>query len=72
LSASVLEFQRYEASNRDSEIELPDDRLQIAQATGEWIDRNDVSVTRGGQGGEAEIQHGPDFLRAAQRGKDIS
>ena len=63
MSASVLEFQRYEASNRDSEI---------AQIAGEWIDRNDVSVTRGGQGGEAEIQHSPDFLRAAQRDKDIS
>src|SRR5262245_41349262 len=31
-SPSVFEFQRYEAGNRDSEVELPEDRLQIGQA----------------------------------------
>src|SRR5882724_5414186 len=70
-SASVCEFQRYEAGDCDSEIELPDYGLQIGQAAGEWIDRNDVPVTRGGQCGETEIQHGPDLLRAARSGKDI-
>ena len=71
LSAPVFEFQRYEARNGNSEIELPEDRFQIGQAAGEWIDRNDIPITRGGQRGKAEIQHGPDFLQAAQRGKDI-
>src|SRR5260370_21769050 len=70
-SASVCEFQGYEAGNRDSEVELPDDRLQIGQAAGEWIDRDDVPVTRGGQRGEAEIQHGRHFLRTARSGKEI-
>src|SRR5439155_23446979 len=49
----------------------PDDRLQIGQAAGEWIDRDDVAVTRGGQRGEAEIQHGRDFLRTAHSGKEV-
>ena len=47
--ASVCKFQSYEAGNRDGEIELPDDCLQIGQAASKWIDRNDVPVTRGGQ-----------------------
>jgi ABC-type transport system substrate-binding protein len=70
--ASVCKFQGYEAGNRDGEVELPDDCLQIGQAASKWIDRNDVPVTRGGQRGEAEIQHGPDFLRAACWGDNIN
>jgi hypothetical protein len=30
--ASVCKFQGYEARNRDGEVELPDDCLQIGQA----------------------------------------
>jgi hypothetical protein len=33
-SASVRKFQRYEPGNRDREVELPDNRLQICQAAG--------------------------------------
>src|SRR6516162_9561457 len=51
-SASVCEFQCYEAGDRDGEVEMPDHRLQISPATGEWVDCNYVSVTRGGQCGE--------------------
>jgi hypothetical protein len=38
--ASVCKFQGYEARNRDGEVELPDDCLQIGQAASKWIDRN--------------------------------
>jgi hypothetical protein len=55
----------YEAGNRDGKVELPDDYLQIGQAASEWIDRNDIPVTRGGQRSEAEIEHARDLLRAA-------
>src|SRR5262249_39252994 len=54
-STPVLQFHRYQAGNGDSEKELADDRLQIGQAAGQWIDGNDVAVTRRGQRGEAEI-----------------
>src|SRR4029077_707233 len=47
------------------------DRLQIGQAAGKRVDRNDVPVTRRGQRRQAEIKHGPDFLRPAHRGKEI-
>ena len=70
-SASVREFQRYEAGNRDGEEELPKDRLQIGQTAREWVDCNDVPVPRSGQRREAEIQHGPDFFRAAYWGNNI-
>src|SRR5215813_10227507 len=70
-SSSVCEFQGYEAGNSDGEVELSDHRLQISQATREWIDRNDVPVTGGSQCGEAEIQHARDFPRATAWGEEI-
>ena len=54
-SASVCELHCHEAGNRDGEVEWPDNRLQIGQATGERIERHDIAIARGGQGGEAEI-----------------
>ena len=71
IAASIREFQGYEAGNRDGEKELPDDRLQIGQAAGKGIDRHDVPVTRGGQRGEAEIQHGRHLLRIVRRGYEV-
>src|SRR5205085_6866399 len=37
-AAPVLQFHRHEAGNRDGEIELPDNRLQIGQTAGEWVE----------------------------------
>src|SRR5215469_15585053 len=54
-SKPVLQFHRYQAGNGDSEEELADDGLEIGQAAGQWIDRNDVAVTRRGQRGKTEI-----------------
>ena len=65
-AAPILKFQRYQAGNRDGEIELADNRLQIGQAEGERIDRHDVAVTGRGQRGEAEIQQGGEFARVAR------
>ena len=62
---------RYEASDRRGEVELPGDCLLIGQAASKWIDGNDVTVTRGGQCSEAEIEHARDLLRAAGRGNYI-
>jgi hypothetical protein len=45
--------------------------LEISQAAGKWVDRNDVAITGGCQCGEAEIQHAPGFLRAASLDNEI-
>ena len=36
-----------ERGNRDREVVSPDDRLQICQAAGEWVDRDHVPIARG-------------------------
>ena len=64
-------FQCHEPGDRNGEVELPEDRLEIGEAASERIDRDDVPVTGGGQRGQAEIQPGPDFLRAACSGTEI-
>src|SRR5215467_14022709 len=69
--AAVCEFHRHEAGNGDGEKKLPEHRLQVGHTAGEWIDRDDVPVARGGQRGEAEIQHDRDFFRVALRGNEI-
>src|SRR3974377_2449719 len=66
-----LRFQGHEAGDRDGEIELSKDRLEIGQAASKRIDRNDVAITGGRQRGEAEIPHAPDFLRAASLYNEI-
>src|SRR6516165_11093640 len=70
-SASVGEFHRHEAGNRDGDEELPEDRLKIGQAAGKRIDRNNVAVAGGCQCREAEIQHAPDFFRTPFRRDEI-
>src|SRR5205823_9399254 len=44
LAAPICQFQRYEAGNRDREIELPENRLQIGETAGEWVDCHDIAV----------------------------
>src|SRR6266853_1894800 len=63
--APVLDLQGHEAGDRRGEVELTDYRLQVRQASSEWIRRYDVAVTGRGQRGKAEIHHGGDFAGAA-------
>ena len=66
-AAPVFHFERHEASDRDGEIKLSDNRLQIGQAAGERVDRHDVAVAGRGQGRQAEIERRGEFVRAARR-----
>ena len=63
-AAPVFHFERHEASDRDGEIKLSDNRLQIGQAAGERVDRHDVAVAGRGQGRQAEVEHRGEFVRA--------
>ena len=54
LLASVCEFHRHKAGDRDSEMEWPNNRLQTGQRPGERIDRNNIPITCGSQRREAE------------------
>jgi hypothetical protein len=38
VSGADLPVQRHEAGDRDGEIELPEDRPQVGQTAGEWVD----------------------------------
>src|SRR5260370_25595123 len=66
-AAAILYLQRHKAGNRDGEIELPDNRLEIGQAAGERVDRDDVPIPGGGQAREAEIHHRGEVSRGARR-----
>ena len=68
---TVCQFHSYKASNRDGEVEWSNNRLQIGEAAGERIDRNDVSVAGRSQGREAEIQHVAHLLRLPRWGNEI-
>src|SRR5215469_15093309 len=70
-SVSIREFHRDETGHRDGDEKLPEHRLKIGQTAGKWVDRYDVAITGGCQRGEAEIQHAPDFLRAAPLDNEI-
>src|SRR5260370_13467587 len=65
-AAAILYLQRHKAGNRDGEIEWPENRLQIGQAAGERVDRDDVPVAGRGQAREAEIHHRGEFARGAR------
>jgi hypothetical protein len=70
-TASVVEFQRHEASHRNREIEWPDNRLQTGKAARERIERYDVAIARGGQRRKAEIEHRREFAHAGRCGWEI-
>ena len=63
LSSTVCQFHAHQPGNRDGQKYWPNNRLQIGEAPRERIDWYDVPITGGRQRGEAEIQHGGDFVR---------
>src|SRR6516164_139683 len=67
----VFEFQGHEASDRDGEIEWPDNGLQIGKAAGKWVEQRDVAVAGGGQCREAEIERRGEFARAGRGGRQV-